>query len=101
MWCEHFGIGVVELMASGVVVIAHNSGGPRSDIVVPHNGSKTGYLASTVEEYADKLGTLLTMDDSELLSVGYPYPFFLIFNFIKPSFKLDTTSSKRTISNIF
>jgi hypothetical protein len=34
MWNEHFGIGVVELMAAGVVTIAHNSGGPKMDIVV-------------------------------------------------------------------
>jgi hypothetical protein len=32
---EHFGIGVVELMASGVITIAHRSGGPQSDIVQP------------------------------------------------------------------
>ena len=28
MWNEHFGIGVVEMMAAGVVTIAHDSGGP-------------------------------------------------------------------------
>lgn len=35
MWNEHFGIGVVEYMASGCVCLAHNSGGPRMDIVIP------------------------------------------------------------------
>ena len=30
MWNEHFGIGVVEMMAAGLVTIAHNSGGPES-----------------------------------------------------------------------
>lgn len=29
MWNEHFGIGVVELMAAGVITIAHNSAGPK------------------------------------------------------------------------
>ena len=42
MWCEHFGIGIVELMASGVIVVAHNSGGPKSDIVVPVDNQITG-----------------------------------------------------------
>lgn len=42
MWCEHFGIGVVELMAAGVIPIAHNSGGPKSDIVVPFEDAQTG-----------------------------------------------------------
>ena len=35
MWNEHFGISVVELMAAGLVVIAHDSGGPSMDIVSP------------------------------------------------------------------
>jgi alpha-1,2-mannosyltransferase len=35
MWNEHFGISVVEMMAAGMVVIAHNSGGPLMDIVSP------------------------------------------------------------------
>jgi alpha-1,2-mannosyltransferase len=50
MWNEHFGIGIVEMMAAGVVVIAHNSGGPKSDIIIP---GLTGYLASNEEEFAD------------------------------------------------
>lgn len=33
MWNEHFGISIVEMMAAGVVTIAHNSGGPKSDII--------------------------------------------------------------------
>jgi alpha-1,2-mannosyltransferase len=55
MWNEHFGIGVVEMMAAGVITIAHNSGGPREDIVVPWKGAKTGYLAATPSQYADAL----------------------------------------------
>jgi len=30
---EHFGIGVVEMMTSGVFTIAHNSAGPKMDII--------------------------------------------------------------------
>ena len=63
MWNEHFGISVVEMMAAGIVVVAHNSGGPQSDIVTPPQGEKdakyTGYLATTAEEYADCLGRAL------------------------------------------
>eukprot|EP01038_Epipyxis_sp_PR26KG_P005155 gene5155-7175_t len=33
MWMEHFGISVVEMMAAGLIVIAHNSGGPKLDII--------------------------------------------------------------------
>ena len=34
-----------------MVVVAHNSGGPKSDIVVEYDGEATGFLASTPEEY--------------------------------------------------
>eukprot|EP00904_Undaria_pinnatifida_P014133 jgi/Undpi1/9850/HiC_scaffold_28.g12304.m1 len=54
MWNEHFGIGVVEMMAAGMVTIAHRSGGPAADIVVPlPDGRVTGFLAETPEEYAE------------------------------------------------
>jgi alpha-1,2-mannosyltransferase len=32
MWNEHFGIGVVEYMAAGLIPVAHNTGGPKMDI---------------------------------------------------------------------
>jgi hypothetical protein len=43
MWNEHFGIGVVEYMASGCIPLAHDSAGPKMDIVLDDwNGQKTG-----------------------------------------------------------
>ncbi|GAM21874.1 hypothetical protein SAMD00019534_050490 [Acytostelium subglobosum LB1] len=57
MWAEHFGIGVVELMAAGVIPVAHNSGGPKEDIV-KHN--ETGFLAVTKEEYGDYIHDILS-----------------------------------------
>jgi alpha-1,2-mannosyltransferase len=38
MWNEHFGIGVVEMMAAGLLTIAHDSGGPKADIVTDLQG---------------------------------------------------------------
>jgi alpha-1,2-mannosyltransferase len=48
---EHFGIAVVELMSAGIITIAHNSAGPKQDII---GASKqpVGYLADTAENYA-------------------------------------------------
>mmetsp|Transcript_63678 Transcript_63678/g.94538 ORF Transcript_63678/g.94538 Transcript_63678/m.94538 type:complete len:293 (+) Transcript_63678:92-970(+) len=71
MWNEHFGIGVVEMMAAGLITIAHNSGGPKADILAPFKGNMTGYLASTEEEYADAMYEALveskrTGDDSNM-----------------------------------
>ena len=60
MWNEHFGIGVVEMMAAGVVPVAHASGGPALDIVGTDGAS--GLLAATAEEYADALHSLLVAD---------------------------------------
>jgi len=39
---EHFGISVVEYMAAGAVPIAHASGGPASDIVLPEAAQPPG-----------------------------------------------------------
>jgi glycosyltransferase involved in cell wall biosynthesis len=50
MWNEHFGISVVEMLAAGLITIAHNSGGPKSDII---QHGDNGYLATEPEEYAE------------------------------------------------
>lgn len=42
MWNEHFGIGVVEYQASGLISVVHNSGGPKLDIVTKIDGQPTG-----------------------------------------------------------
>jgi alpha-1,2-mannosyltransferase len=85
MWNEHFGICIVEYMvsgsclsslsvlsidrfsdahasppfttlqAAGLIPLAHNSGGPRADIV---QEGQTGFLAATPDEYAQALSRL-------------------------------------------
>ena len=52
MWNEHFGIGVVEMQAAGLITIAHDSGGPKADIIVK---TVDGYLASSVDEYSSAM----------------------------------------------
>lgn len=42
MWNEHFGIGVVEYQASGLISVVHDSGGPKLDIVTEIDGEPTG-----------------------------------------------------------
>ncbi|KAL7458169.1 hypothetical protein ACHAWC_011124 [Mediolabrus comicus] len=66
MWNEHFGIGVVEMMAAGLVTIAHDSGGPKSDIItLPWNGKASdfnnynGCLASNSKTYAALMQSIL------------------------------------------
>lgn len=44
MWNEHFGIGIVEYQAAGLVSVVHDSGGPKFDIVVDIDGKPTGTL---------------------------------------------------------
>eukprot|EP00019_Armaparvus_languidus_P009645 CAMPEP_0168581046 /NCGR_PEP_ID=MMETSP0420-20121227/1163_1 /TAXON_ID=498008 /ORGANISM="Pessonella sp." /LENGTH=228 /DNA_ID=CAMNT_0008615287 /DNA_START=426 /DNA_END=1108 /DNA_ORIENTATION=- len=65
MWNEHFGIGVVEMMAAGVIVVAHNSGGPKEDIVRPYMSKQTGYLASSVDQYAIALAQALSLTSEQ------------------------------------
>lgn len=45
MWNEHFGIGVVEYQAAGLISVVNDSGGPKLDIVVEIDGKPTGTFA--------------------------------------------------------
>lgn len=63
---EHFGISVVEYMAAGVIPIAHNSAGPRMDIVT----ADTGFLCETPEEYSAAMETVLGMDEGRRLEMA-------------------------------
>ena len=46
-------------MDAGLIVVAHNSGGPQTDIISP---GVNGYLATTSDEYADALHQSLSID---------------------------------------
>lgn len=60
---EHFGIAVVELMASGIITVAHNSAGPRDDIIGP-SPKQVGCLAHSEEDYAQMTKEALLGFDS-------------------------------------
>ncbi|KAJ7160707.1 mannosyltransferase [Mycena filopes] len=66
---EHFGINVVEFMAAGVIPIAHASGGPLEDIVVPFQGKITGYHAKTPAEFAAAIHAALTLSPEEDVAI--------------------------------
>uniref|UniRef100_A0A1I7WUN6 GDP-Man:Man(3)GlcNAc(2)-PP-Dol alpha-1,2-mannosyltransferase n=1 Tax=Heterorhabditis bacteriophora TaxID=37862 RepID=A0A1I7WUN6_HETBA len=70
MWNEHFGISVVEGMAAGTVMLAHDSaGGPQMDIVLQNDGKgrkhPTGFLAATKEEYVHMIMNIVSMSTDE------------------------------------
>jgi len=87
---EHFGICVVEYMAAGAVPIAHDSAGPAMDIVVPavrpeaSEGDEgppndasgddvrlpVGFLATTVDGYADAMWAALSMTEDERVTMA-------------------------------
>ncbi|KAG1368610.1 hypothetical protein COCNU_14G010780 [Cocos nucifera] len=49
--------------------LAHNSAGPKMDIVLEEDGRRTGFLASDKEEYADAILEILKMPESERLAI--------------------------------
>jgi alpha-1,2-mannosyltransferase len=78
MWNEHFGIGVVEYQAAGLISVVHNSGGPKRDIVTAVKGEPTGkpptilhmqssnslgFHASTATEFAEGFEQALALPD--------------------------------------
>ena len=48
---EHFGIGIAEYMAAGLVPVANSSGGPLMDIVVPIDGEITGKVPFSYQDF--------------------------------------------------
>ncbi|XP_062866651.1 GDP-Man:Man(3)GlcNAc(2)-PP-Dol alpha-1,2-mannosyltransferase [Trichomycterus rosablanca] len=71
MWNEHFGIGVVECMAAGTIILAHKSGGPKLDIVVAHDGGITGFLADDEDSYADAMEKILALSPDARLEIRH------------------------------
>ncbi|KAK9913750.1 hypothetical protein M0R45_037559 [Rubus argutus] len=67
---EHFGISVVEYMAAGAIPIAHNSAGPQMDIVLEEDGEQTGFLARSVDEYADAILSVIKMPEADRLKMA-------------------------------
>ncbi|KAI1816617.1 glycosyltransferase family 4 protein [Poronia punctata] len=63
MWNEHFGIGVVEYQAAGLISVVHNSGGPKLDIVTEVDGGITGFHATTSKEYAEGFEKAFSLPD--------------------------------------
>ncbi|KAF2035490.1 UDP-Glycosyltransferase/glycogen phosphorylase [Setomelanomma holmii] len=69
MWNEHFGIGVVEYQAAGLISVVNDSGGPKLDIVVEVDGKPTGFHATTAKEYAEGFRKALTMPLAETIEM--------------------------------
>lgn len=63
MWNEHFGIGVVEYQAAGLISVVHDSGGPKLDIVTEVDGKPTGFHASNAAEFAAGYEAALSLPD--------------------------------------
>ncbi|CAJ0751728.1 10118_t:CDS:10 [Entrophospora sp. SA101] len=95
MWNEHFGIGIVEYMAAGIIPIAHNSGGPKMDIVIPYNDKTTGgFLANNEENFAKELYKVFSLSGFEYnniqinareLIINFLDPINKTFSFIEPN----------------
>lgn len=62
-------LGVVECMAAGKVILAHKSGGPKLDIVVPFEGGQTGFLADDEDGYAEAIQRILAMPPTSRLQI--------------------------------
>lgn len=56
-------------MAAGTIMLAHDSGGPKMDIVVPYNGKQTGFQAFDVDSYSDAMKTIFSLQDEDKLKI--------------------------------
>lgn len=56
-------------MAAGKVILAHKSGGPKLDIVVPFDGGQTGFLADDEDGYAEAVNQILDLPPAARLQI--------------------------------
>lgn len=56
-------------MAAGTIILAHKSGGPKLDIVIPYDGGPTGFLADDEDNYADTMERILSMSPATQLEM--------------------------------
>jgi alpha-1,2-mannosyltransferase len=52
---------VVEMLAAGLLTLAHRSGGPLMDIIVEDTNSRNGFLAVHDKEYASAIAFVLSI----------------------------------------
>lgn len=55
--------------ASGLITIAHNSGGPKEDIVVSQGNEVVGYLSNSPQEYAEYIEQIIKLSKDERLNI--------------------------------
>ncbi|KAI8978427.1 hypothetical protein BDB01DRAFT_799807 [Pilobolus umbonatus] len=96
MWNEHFGIGVVEYMAAGLIPVAHNSGGPKLDIVKDYAGKRIGYLADTEDTFADALNAALSLPEEEYIAMASNARASASDKFSEEAFNMDLLCSVRS-----
>lgn len=68
IYCNLF-LGVVEGMAAGTVMLAHESGGPKMDIVVEYENKPTGFLAHDVNSYSRAIKEIFDMSPLQRLEL--------------------------------
>ena len=56
-------------MASGSIILAHNSGGPKLDIVVGEDGEKVGYLADDEDTYSNAMKQIFSLSKEQKLNM--------------------------------
>ena len=66
---EHFGISLVEMMSAGCVMLGHNSGGPKCDIICDFKGERTGFLALDEEDFGNKLKEIFSLSKEDRNSI--------------------------------
>lgn len=57
-----FASGLVEMMATNVIVIAHNTGAPKANLI---QSGQNGFLGSDLDSYATQIHEILQMDANE------------------------------------
>ena len=56
---DHFGSDIIAGMAAGQIMIVHDSGASKNELIDTENDLRNGYLAKTIKEYTQSLSDAL------------------------------------------
>lgn len=74
MWNEHFGMGVVEVMAAGLIPVVHASAGPLMDIVKDEQGAPGFFFRSSRDPDGLGLNGYPTLSEAILEALALSSP---------------------------
>lgn len=94
MWNEHFGISIVEMMAAGLITVAHHSGGPLMDLIHPadtHSSQSTSRQSDSIQ--SESANCVAASEKHVSVSDSFDIPLVPATSFLSANFTYPSSST--------